>query len=146
MEAATLKIVWPGYHQDLKIISPPTCVDGLLIVHIAAIPHKHIDADLEFAYKRSKVLADMLEIPVHESPEVTGTILGLVRRSVERLQGELKLFKEAGHIQIWREQKARIAELEAAIVKTLNENGHLADGENCTLIDLKRAMPEWELE
>ena len=40
----------------------------------------------------------------------------------------------------------RIAELEAAIVKTLNENGHLADGDNCTLIDLKRAMPKWELE
>lgn len=83
--------------------------------------------DLDFTYKRAKVLADMLKIPVHESPEVTGTILGLVRGSVERLQ-------------------SRIAELESAIVKTLNENGHLADGEDCTLIDLKRAMPTWELE
>ena len=42
--------------------------------------------------------------------------------------------------------EARVSELEAAIVKTLNENGHLADGENCTLIGLKRAMPAWELE
>lgn len=86
-----------------------------------------VEADLDFAYKRAKVLADMLKIPVHESPEVTGTILGLVRGSVERLQ-------------------KRIAELEAAITKTLNENGHLADGEDCTLIDLKHAMPMWELE
>lgn len=86
-----------------------------------------VNADLEFAYKRSKVLADMLGIPVHESPEVTGTILGLVRGSVERLQ-------------------RRNAEIEAAIVKTLNDNGYLADGDVCTLIDLKRAMPTWELE
>lgn len=86
-----------------------------------------IHADMDFAYKRAKVLADMLEIPVHEHPEVTGTILGLVRGSVERLQ-------------------ARVVTLESAIIKTLNENGHLADGEVCTLIDLKRAMPTWELE
>ena len=41
--------------------------------------------NLEFAYKRSKVLADLLDIPIHEAPEVTGTILGLVRGKVERL-------------------------------------------------------------
>lgn len=32
--------------------------------------------------------------------------------------------------------------LRAAIRKTLDENGHLADGDNCTLIDLKRAIGE----
>lgn len=37
-------------------------------------------------------------------------------------------------------QSKRIAELESAITKTLNENGHLADGDNCTLVDLKRVM------
>jgi transcription elongation factor Elf1 len=42
------------------------------------------------------------------------------------------------------EAKARIAELEAAIVACLEGNGHLADGENCTLIDLKQAVPEWK--
>lgn len=68
-----------------------------------------VNEDLEFAYKRSKVLADLLGIPVHESPEVTGTILGLVRGSVERLQ-------------------KKVDELETAITTTLNENGHLADG------------------
>ena len=40
----------------------------------------------------------------------------------------------------------RILELESAITKTLNENGHLADGDVCTLIDLKRVIPDWELE
>lgn len=46
---------------------------------------RDMEANLEFAYKRAKVLADMLEIPVHESAEVTGTILGMVRGKVERL-------------------------------------------------------------
>lgn len=45
----------------------------------------YLRSDLEFAYKRSKVLADILGIRVQESPGVTGTILGLVRRSIERL-------------------------------------------------------------
>lgn len=46
----------------------------------------------------------------------------------------------------WLESKDRIALLETAIVTTLNENRHLADGEDCTLINIKRAVPEWELE
>lgn len=53
-----------------------------------------VNADLEFAYKRAKVLADLLEIPVHESAEVTGTILGMVRRSVESLQDHVKKLQE----------------------------------------------------
>lgn len=36
-----------------------------------------------------------------------------------------------------------IDRLRAAITKTLDENSHLADGDNCTLIELKRAVPEW---
>ena len=31
-------------------------------------------------------------------------------------------------------------ELMAACIKTVDENGHLADGDDCTLIDLKRAI------
>lgn len=56
---------------------------------------RELQSDLEFAYKRSKVLADLLNIPVHESPEVTGTILGLVRGSLERLIAERKTMAEA---------------------------------------------------
>jgi len=33
--------------------------------------------------------------------------------------------------------------LEAAIRTTLEANRHLADGDNCTLIQLKNALPEW---
>jgi hypothetical protein len=51
--------------------------------------YDEIHGDMEFAYKRAKVLADMLGIPVHEHPEVTGTILGLVRGSVERLMNQV---------------------------------------------------------
>ena len=38
------------------------------------------------------------------------------------------------------EQVRTIDKLHSAIIKTLDENGHLADGENCTLIHLKRAV------
>jgi hypothetical protein len=54
-----------------------------------------LHADLEFAYKRAKVLADILNIPVHESPEVTGTILGLVRGSVERIKSYFQAVDDA---------------------------------------------------
>jgi hypothetical protein len=40
----------------------------------------------------------------------------------------------------WREQRAEIAKLKAAILQTLDENGHLADGDDCTLIHLKTAI------
>lgn len=46
----------------------------------------------------------------------------------------------------WKRQcKAKDDEIDilrAAIRKTLDENGHLADGDNCTLIELKRAIGE----
>ena len=37
----------------------------------------------------------------------------------------------------------RSRSLEAAIRTTLDDNRHLADGNDCTLIQLKRALPEW---
>jgi hypothetical protein len=33
--------------------------------------------------------------------------------------------------------------LEAAILSTLNQHRNLADGTDCTLAALKKAMPEW---
>lgn len=41
------------------------------------------------------------------------------------------------------EERQRVLELEAAIRKTLDENRHLADGEDCTLQELKKTLPEW---
>jgi len=46
-------------------------------------------------------------------------------------------------VDIWRalrDAKADIISLHSAIKKTLINNSHLADGDNCTLIDLKRAI------
>ena len=33
--------------------------------------------------------------------------------------------------------------LEAAILSTLNQHRNLADGTDCTLADLKKAVPDW---
>ena len=46
-------------------------------------------------------------------------------------------------VKTWKEleeSKERIKHLESAIRKTLDDNRHLADGDNCTLIDLKKAL------
>ena len=40
------------------------------------------------------------------------------------------------------ELKDEVALLKTAILETLEENGHLADGDNCTLIKLKPAIGE----
>lgn len=53
---------------------------------------------------------------------------------------------EEFHDALYRERCRREAvenenrRLRAAIQQTLDENGHLADGDNCTLIVLKRAL------
>ncbi len=39
-----------------------------------------------------------------------------------------------------------IKKLRAAITETLDKNGHLADGEICTLIKLKRVVPNADKE
>lgn len=49
---------------------------------------------------------------------------------------------EKKHIAAWA--LFEIERLRAAISETLDENGHLADGDNCTLIKLKRVMPNME--
>jgi hypothetical protein len=42
------------------------------------------------------------------------------------------------------EWKAECAKLREAILATLEENRHLADGEDCTLAKLKSAIPDWK--
>ena len=43
-------------------------------------------------------------------------------------------------LDLFDEVDAEIAKLKAAINKTLADNGNLADGDDCTLIDLKWAV------
>ncbi|MBK8772227.1 MAG: hypothetical protein IPM06_17640 [Rhizobiales bacterium] len=59
-------------------------------------------------------------------PRLWAEALGLVGNSA------------AAEIEKLRGEKLR---LETAIQRTLDENGHLADGDDCTLIHLVRAMP-----
>ena len=59
---------------------------------------------------------------------------------VERLYSNANDWQVEANRSLMEEAADRITELEAAITKTLNENGHLADGDNCTLIELKRIM------
>lgn len=57
---------------------------------------------------------------------------------IERLrQSEREGWRYADELEQERKR------LTAAIQHTLDENGHLADGENCTLIALKRAVGDW---
>ncbi len=50
---------------------------------------------------------------------------------------EASLEHTAGYLGAVLEENER---LRNAIIKTIEENRHLADGENCTLIHLKRAI------
>lgn len=59
----------------------------------------------------------------------------------EKLRGEIRVLR-GSHDWLSREKER----LESAIQRTLDENGHLADGENCTLIHLVRAMPGLDTE
>ena len=42
--------------------------------------------------------------------------------------------------------EARILAMRNTIKSVLTENAHLADGEVCTLIELKQLVPEWQEE
>jgi hypothetical protein len=62
---------------------------------------------------------------------------------IAELEAELKTFREVEMRETEAYQK-RIAELEAACKLTIEENLHLADGEDCTLIHLNRVMESAE--
>ena len=61
------------------------------------------------------------------------------------LPADLRNLREANlHFAMENQKlKTRIKHLESAIVKTLNNNRHLADGNDCTLIDIKNIV-DWE--
>jgi len=48
----------------------------------------------------------------------------------------------SGLLQKVEEQDDMLKGVVDAIIKTLKNNGHLADGDNCTLIDLKQVLIE----
>ena len=48
--------------------------------------------------------------------------------------------RETTLLHLWNLTIRDLRRLEAEVAQTLNENAHLADGDNCTLIRLKRAI------
>lgn len=76
---------------------------------------------------------------------------GSVQRLIRRLHSHIAMLaphqKERRTGMLLIEATEEIGRLHAAIVQTLDENKHLADGENCTLVRLKRAVsPDDEAE
>lgn len=69
---------------------------------------------------------------------------GSVQRLVRRLRSHISMLaphqKERMTGKLLIEATDEIGRLHAAIVQTLDENKHLADGDKCTLIRLKRAV------
>lgn len=50
------------------------------------------------------------------------------------------LERETALLVEWNKTLTELRRLESEVAATLNENAHLADGDNCTLIRLKRAI------
>ena len=48
-------------------------------------------------------------------------------------------------VGLYKKSEAEVERLRGLITECLDENGHLADGDICTLSALKKAVPEWEI-
>lgn len=64
-----------------------------------------------------------------------------IKQLEEESESRWKLAESA--IGSCAEMSARIQQLEDAIRKTLDENRHLADGDDCTLRELKKVLHTW---
>jgi len=56
--------------------------------------------------------------------------------------GKVSVYRMETLERAYNEMTRRTLAYEAAIRSTLKEQAHLADGDNCTLIELKRALRE----
>ena len=64
-------------------------------------------------------------------------------RKLERERDEARE-KENIHLDNFLFAQRDIFEMREAIIATLEENRHLADGDDCTLAKLKSVVPDWE--
>jgi hypothetical protein len=78
--------------------------------------------------------------PIANDADGAHSLHRLVQRLRSHISGMAPHQKERVAGKMLIEATDEIGRLHAAIVQTLNENNHLADGENCTLIRLKRAV------
>ena len=67
------------------------------------------------------------------------------KNQITELEAELERVKNAVYCGLLQESelKKRVEELESAVRETIEENLHLADGDDCTLIKLKQVI-EWK--
>lgn len=72
-------------------------------------------------------------------PKVLGEAIDATIAEVERLRSLLSGDDDISQSLIDENERLR-----DAIRQTLDESRHLADGRICTLLVLKRALPEWE--
>ena len=70
--------------------------------------------------------------------EIPAIEYSLAADEIERLRVEVEVQAYWG--PRWEQAYAEVLRLRSAIQQTLEENGHLADGDDCTLILLKRAL------
>lgn len=69
------------------------------------------------------------------------TVPEVIAHLTAQAEMEAKLFgPEDSSARLALEMSVAVKKLHAAAVQTLQENRHLADGEQCTLIKLKRAL------
>jgi len=106
---------------------------------------EHYEQRIEQLQAELEVAKDELEDLYSSAPCPKcgfGITSGCYGCEIKKLQAELKKLVEEVDLQQDAREKAEaeIERLKTAIRETLADNGHLADGDNCTLIKLKQAL------
>jgi hypothetical protein len=104
--------------------------------------------DADFARKLERERDDARNKMADALQEVDLRTLDFERMKQERDEArealeEEKKFHHRTHRELVQTQ-CKVLDLTQAIIATLEENRHLADGDDCTLAKLKSEVPEWK--
>ena len=97
--------------------------------------------DIEFARKLERE-RDEWYFKAHENFKFTLDARAERDEARMALEEETK-FHHRTHAELIQTQ-CRLTDVTQAIIATLEENRHLADGDDCTLAKLKSVVPEWK--
>lgn len=92
----------------------------------------------------ARVWSDHSEGILHEVVEAS--FARRLERERDEARGDLeeeKKFHHRTHAELIQTQ-CKLLDVKQAIIATLEENRHLADGDNCTLAKLKSVVQEWK--
>ena len=123
----TNKMVSDTPRTDKAWKTTPSVYD--FIVEMKRIERELNAANIEIEERRKDVV--WLATEKAKSENYVTELENRLRALWDKLEGERKYYME------------RINRLEAAIRTTLDANRHLADGTDCTLAALKKAVPDW---